>query len=154
MKNIFILGFLMSSSLVFAMDVNQVGMPEEPEDTALLVSISKKPTYKDILLFQAAEKKVFYQDLAREKKDLTVELMRKKEALLTEQRENRKNFVPQNHTIEERREFFVGQREEMKKFKSDMKDSLNQLAAEQKKKREEFHAKQKDERKNFKENKE
>jgi hypothetical protein len=102
---------------------------------------------REFLNFQAQERKVFYDDLSAEKTRLDTEWDIKGKELLAAQRQARRDFEPENHSLQERREFFVSQREEMMKFKHERKAAHDALKAEQSKRRSEFHHRQSHERK-------
>ena len=112
-------------------------------DTTLL---GKDLPPMSLLQLQAEERRRFYDDLSAERQALHKELTAREEELRERQRQQRKEFKPESHSIAERREFFLGQRQEMLAFKKSQKQAYQNLKSEQNKRRDEFHARQKQER--------
>ncbi len=120
---------------------------DERHETAHISPMSANEKHGDVLRFQAEERKIFYDDLAVEKKRLENEWSLKARGLLEKQREARREFKPQEHSIEERRAFYLSQRSEMAAFRKEHSAVLKALKEEQKKKREGFHKRQAEDRK-------
>lgn len=115
-------------------------------DEAVTHNIENAIPNKDLLKFQAQERRRFYDDMLADRHALQQETTLQQRELLERQRKDRRDFHPERHTIDERREFFTKQREEMLVFKAQQNEKLQKLKADQKKRREDFHALQKTER--------
>jgi phenylalanyl-tRNA synthetase alpha subunit len=123
------------------------GHTDERHETHLIDPLTAKEQKKDLLRFQAEERKIFYDDLSVEKKRVEAEWAAKSKELLEKQREARRAFQPEQHTVEERRGFYLSQRHEMAEFRKEKDQALKTMNGDQKAKREEFHKRQAADRK-------
>lgn len=120
---------------------------DDRHQTHLIDPLTAKEQKKDLLRFQADERKVFYDDLAAEKKRVEAEWSAKSKDLLEKQREARRDFQPEQHTVGERRAFYLAQRHEMAEFRKERDQTLKAMHNDQKTKRDEFHKRQAADRK-------
>ncbi len=124
---------------------DQAGNPHIPE-TALIEKLPRKEQLGHFLRFQAVEKKVFLEDISAERRRQKDEWDKKAEELLSEQREERSGFEPENHTVDERRDFYVNQRKEMADFKAQRAAAFKELNDAHSRRRAEFKKRQADDR--------
>lgn len=92
---------------------------------------------------QAQERKTFYDSLAAERKALKDKLAQDRHSLLEKQRTSRKNFEPDQHSVDQRRDFYIQQRMEMQEFNHKAKEAERLLKQDQKSRLKEFHNNQK-----------
>jgi hypothetical protein len=153
MNTAFLLSSLLIIKLVHAQGFENPGYAPDQDsnphvaETALIEKLPRKEQMGHFLKFQAAERKVFFDDLSREIVDYKNLWKQKEDEILARQRELRKEFEPENHTVEERRAFYVKQREEMQAFKRERADTHKKLMDDHAKRRSEFHKRQKQDRK-------
>lgn len=118
-----------------------------PSATKIPLPRRLKSNYVNLLKKQADDKKNFYETQAKEKKDLKKLVKEETNKLLVQHREARSKFMTEKHTGEERRAFFLGQRNEMAKLKNDLKERQIQLDRDHKERLKDFQNSQKIERK-------
>ncbi len=144
---ILIFGLAAAASAIDTAPPSVTGASDERQETALIRPLTGKQQKTDLLRFQADERKVFYDDLAAEKMRIEGEWSSRSKELLEKQREARRAFQPEQHTVEERRGFYLSQRHEMAEFRKDRDHAVKALHNDQKGKRDEFHKRQAADRK-------
>lgn len=124
-----------------------------PAATKLPIPRKLKSSYVNLLKKQADDKKNFYENQSREKKELKRFIKEETNKLLSKHREARSKFMTEKHTGEERRAFYLGQRNEMANLKHDLKEKQIQLTRDHKERLKDFQNSQKVDRKQSQDNK-
>ena len=131
----------------------QSGDPVEPTLQKIKTPVKLlKSEYIQLLKTQAVERKRYYTNQAREKKDLKVLQKSEVTKLLEKHRKARSQFTTETHTGEERRAFYLGQRNEMAEFKKKQLENKIQLERDHKERLRDFLNEQKKQRRKMNEN--
>lgn len=97
----------------------------------------------EILKSQAAQRREFFSEMAKERRDLRDSQAKKLSELVERHRAERDQYLKQAHSADERAAFFRQQRQDMNKLKTEQQLELRILKQSLKERAEIFHKAQK-----------